>query len=120
MHISFPQESFHYQLQCTGNSRDTLLDSNDERDRSVVIYDRDAMLEFHYDEQGHGKTEERNRQTKYQRVPDTTTTTRHLGTDFGATESAAVPSLAEQPSIPNALANDAIHTAWNSVMSNKQ
>ena len=99
------------------------MDSSDERNRSVVIYDRDAMLEFHYDEQCHGKNEklvERDRKNKYQRVPDTTTTNRHLSADFRATESAAVPSLAEQPSIPTASASNAVHSAWNSATSNKQ
>ena len=100
-----------------------MLDSSDERNRSVVIYDRDAMLEFHYDEQGHDKSEkpvERDRKNKYQRVPDTTATNRHLGADFGATESAAVPSLVEQPSIPAVSASDAVHLAWNSATNNKQ
>lgn len=101
-----------------------MLHSSDERNRSVVIYDRDAILEFHYDEQGHGQNEklvERDRKNKYQRVPDATTTTnRHLGADFGATESAAVPSLAEQPSIPTASASDDVHSAWNSTTTTKQ
>lgn len=99
-----------------------MLDSSDESNRSVVIYDSNAMVEFHYDEQGHGRDEkhaERDRKNKYQRVPDSSTN-KHLGIDFGAAESATVPSLAEQPSLPPASASDTLHSAWNSAVSNKQ
>ena len=79
--------------------------------KSVVVYDKDAMLEFHYDEQGRGK-KGRQHNDRYQRVPEPSD-------EHFRIESAAVPSLAETPSEPTVSASDAAQLVWSSATTNK-
>lgn len=84
--------------------------------KSVVVYDKNAMLEFHYDEQGRGK-KGRQHNDRYQRVPEPSD--EHFRIDFQPMESAAVPSLAETPSEPTVSASDAAQLVWSSATTNK-
>ena len=86
--------------------------SRAQKRKSVVVYDQDAMLEFHYEEQDHSH---KKRKSKHQRVSDQTAK-EHFSIDFGGVESsaAAVPSLTEQASLPLASASNAAESIWNS------
>ena len=84
----------------------------------MVAYDQDAMLEFHYEEQGHSSRDERKHKNKYQRVPETAK--EHFKIDFGGIESAAVPSHNEQASLPAVSVSNATQSAWSSDTITKQ
>lgn len=86
-----------------------------QKRKSVVAYDQDAMLEFHYEEQDHRSKKHK---SKHQRVvPGHETAKEHFSIDFGGAESTAaatVPSLTKQASLPTASASNAAETLWNS------
>lgn len=77
-----------------------------------MAYDQDAMLEFHYEEQGHcSNPGERKHESKHQlqRVPG-----HAKNFDFGGIETAAaIPSLTEQASLPVTSASSAVQSLWS-------
>ena len=78
------------------------------------------MLEFHYDEQGHdkGKGEKRKIvETRCQKVPEPAK--KHF--DFRAlAETATVPSIDKQPSLPVTSTSNATSVVWSTNTSHKE
>ena len=81
----------------------------------MVIYDKDTMLEFHFDEQGLNKRGEGSKNDTH-KVPEQPK--KYHGMDSRTlAESAAVPSMDEQPSMPVVSASNATSSVWSSKLS---
>ena len=94
----------------------------ENRNTSIVVLDKDAMLEFHFDEQGLDRGEDPTlTNNKSQRVPETSSAgyLKRLGVNRVPVELSAVPLLTEQSSMPVVSASNAAHSVWSSATTNK-